>query len=228
MAGNLEVEQVVGDRVQVSELKKAGGSVSFDPGAFTSCIVYPMIDTLASHLTAEELQSGLEHIRLSPKQEGVVDLIVRRQAVNEREVLEQAELDLVEGLVGDTWNRRRSKSTPDGSPNIEMQITVINSRVAALVAREKSRWQLAGDQLYVDMDLSAENLPPGTRLALGSAVIEVTAPPHLGCQKFVARFGLEAMKFVNSPLGKELRLRGLHARVIQAGRIRTGELARKA
>ena len=187
-----------------------------------------MIDTLASHLTAEELQSGLEHIRLSPKQEGVVDLIVRRQAVNEREVLEQAELDLVEGLVGDTWNRRRSKSTPDGSPNIEMQITVINSRVAALVAREKSRWQLAGDQLYVDMDLSAENLPPGTRLALGSAVIEVTAPPHLGCQKFVARFGLEAMKFVNSPLGKELRLRGLHARVIQAGRIRTGELARKA
>jgi hypothetical protein len=143
-------------------------------------------------------------------------------------VLEQAELDLVQGLVGDTWNRRRSKSTPDGSPNIEMQITVINSRVAALVAREKSRWQLAGDQLYVDMDLSAENLPSGTRLALGSAVIEITAPPHLGCQKFVARFGLEAMKFVNSPLGKELRLRGLHARVVQAGRIRTGELARKA
>jgi hypothetical protein len=187
-----------------------------------------MIHTLSSHLTAEEIQSGLDHIRLSPKHEGMVDLIVRRPTVNEREVPEQAELDPVQGLVGDTWNRRRSKSTPDGSPNIEMQITVINSRVAALIAREKSRWQLAGDQLYVDMDLSAENLPSGTRLALGSAVIEVTAPPHLGCQKFVARFGLEAMKFVNSPLGKELRLRGLHARVIQAGRIRTGELARKA
>ena len=186
-----------------------------------------MVAIIPSHLTAEELQAGLDHIRRSPKDEGVLDLIVRRQAVNEREVLEQAELDLVEGLVGDTWNRRRSKSTPDGSPNIEMQITVINSRVAALVAREPSRWQLAGDQLYVDMDLSAENLPSGTRLALGSAVIEVTAPPHLGCQKFVARFGLEAMKFVNSPLGKELRLRGLHARVIQPGRIRTGELARK-
>ena len=189
--------------------------------------ISPVIHTLSSHLTAEELQRGLDHIRLSPKHEGVVDLIVRRQAVNEREVLEQAELDLVQGLVGDTWNRRRSKSTPDGSPNIEMQITVINSRVAALVAREPSRWQLAGDQLYVDMDLSAENLPAGTRLALGSAIIEVTAPPHLGCQKFVARFGLEAMKFVNSPLGKELRLRGLHARVVQPGRIRTGELARK-
>ena len=187
-----------------------------------------MIHTISSHLTTDELQSGWDHIRLSPKDEGVLDLIVRRPAVNEREVLEQAELDLVQGLVGDTWNRRRSKSTPDGSPNIEMQITVINSRVAALVAREKSRWQLAGDQLYVDMDLSAENLPSGTRLLLGSAVIEVTAPPHLGCQKFVARFGLEAMKFVNSPLGKELRLRGLHARVVQPGRIRTGELARKA
>ena len=186
-----------------------------------------MIDGIPSHLTAEELHAGLDHVRLSPRHEGVLDLIVRRPAVNEREVLEHADLDLVQGLVGDTWNHRRSKSTPDGSPNIEMQITVINSRAAALVAREKDRWPLAGDQLYVDLDLSAENLPAGTRLALGSAVLEVTAPPHLGCQKFVARFGLEAMKFFNSSLGRELRLRGLHARVIQAGRIHTGDLARK-
>jgi MOSC domain-containing protein YiiM len=190
-------------------------------------IFLSMIDTISSDLTAEELQSGLEHIRRSPKESGVLDLIVRRQAVNEREVLEEAELDLIQGLVGDTWNRRRSKSTPDGSPNIEMQITVISSRAAALVARQKDRWPLAGDQLYVDLDLSKENLPAGSRLALGSAVIEVTAPPHLGCQKFVARFGLEAMKFVNSQVGKELRLRGLHARVIQPGEIRTGDLARK-
>jgi hypothetical protein len=186
-----------------------------------------MIHTVSSHLTTEELQSGLDLIRRAPKDEGVLDLIVRRPAVNEREALEHAELDLVHGLVGDTWGRRRSKSTPDGSPNLEMQITVINSRVAALIAREKSRWQLAGDQLYLDMVLSVENLPAGTRLALGSAVVEVTAPPHLGCQKFVARFGLEAMKFVNSPVGRELRLRGLHARVVQPGPIRAGELARK-
>src|SRR5262252_3810805 len=186
-----------------------------------------MIDTLSSHLTAEQLQMGLDHIRRAPADGGVLDLIVRRPTVNEREVLEQAELDLIVGLVGDTWNRRRSTSTPDGSPNIEMQITVINSRAAALVAREKTRWQLAGDQLYVDLDLSAENLPVGTRLALGSAVIEVTAPPHLGCQKFVARFGVEAMKFVNSPVGKELRLRGLHARVVQPGTIRKGDRAHK-
>ena len=169
----------------------------------------------------------MDHIRRSPKDEGVLELIVRRQAVNAREVVEQAQLDLVQGLIGDTWNRRRSTSTPDGSPNIEMQITVINSRLAALVSREKERWPLAGDQLYIDIDLSAENLPAGARLAVGSAVIEVTPPPHLGCQKFVARFGKEAMKFVNSPLGRELRLRGIHARVIEPGQIRTGDAARK-
>jgi hypothetical protein len=157
----------------------------------------------------------------------VLELIVRRQSINDREVLDQGELDLAQGLVGDSWNRRRSTSTPDGSPNVEMQITVMNSRVAALVAQDRDRWPLAGDQLYIDMDLSAANLPAGKRLAVGSSVIEVTAPPHLGCQKFVARFGIEAMKFVNSPVGKELRLRGIHARVIQPGVIRTGDVARK-
>ena len=186
-----------------------------------------MITDLFTHLNAEELLTGLDHIRRSPKDEGVIELIVRRHAINERQVVEQAELDLVEGLVGDTWNRRRSTSTPDGSPNVEMQITVMNSRAVALVAQEKDRWQLAGDQLYIDMDLSAENLPAGAHLAVGSAVIEVTAPPHLGCRKFVARFGVEAMKFVNSPIGKDLRLRGIHARVIQAGTIRMGDVARK-
>ncbi|HYX29379.1 MAG TPA: MOSC domain-containing protein [Pyrinomonadaceae bacterium] len=179
------------------------------------------------HLTTEELLARLDHIRDSPKNEGLLDLIVRRQAINEREVLEQAELDLVQGLMGDTWNRRRSSSTPDGLPNIEMQITVMNSRVAALVAQEKERWQLAGDQLYLDLDLSAENLPAGARIAVGSALIEVTAPPHLGCQKFVARFGLDAMKFVNSAVGKQLRLRGIYARVIEPGTIRMGDVARK-
>jgi len=180
-----------------------------------------------THLKTEELLAGLDHIRLSPTDEGVLELIVRRQAINDREVLDHAELDLTQGLVGDTWSRRRSTSTPDGSPNVEMQITVMNSRAAALVAQDKDRWPLAGDQLYIDLDLSAANLPAGARLAVGSSVIEVTAPPHLGCQKFVARFGMEAMKFVNSPVGKELRLRGIHARVIQPGVIRTGDLARK-
>ena len=182
---------------------------------------------LNKHLTASELEAGLDDIRRAPKDEGVLELIVRRPVINEREILEEAELHLTDGLVGDSWKRRRSKSTPDGSPNPLMQLNIMNSRVAALVARTKDRWQIAGDQLYLDLDLSEENMPAESRFSLGSAVIEVTSPPHLGCQKFVARFGLEAMKFVNSPLGKQLHLRGINARVIQGGIIRVGDVARK-
>lgn len=182
---------------------------------------------LNKHLTMPELESGLDDIRRAPKDEGVLELIVRRPVINEREILEEAELHLTDGLLGDSWKRRRSKSTPDGSPNPLMQLNIMNSRVAALVARTKDRWQLAGDQLYLDMDLSEENMPAESQFSLGSAVIEVTSPPHLGCQKFVARFGQEAMKFVNSPLGKQLHLRGVNARVVQGGIIRVGDVARK-
>jgi hypothetical protein len=179
------------------------------------------------HLTTAELEACLDEIRRAPKDEGVLELIVRRPAINDREVLEEAELDPEEGVVGDTWKRRRSKTTPDGSPNPLMQLNIMNSRVTALVAQDKDRWQLAGDQLYLDLDLSEENMPAGTRLSLGSALLEVTPPPHLGCQKFVARFGLDAMKFVNSTIGKQLHLRGVNARVIQGGIIRVGDVARK-
>jgi hypothetical protein len=182
---------------------------------------------LTKHLTTSELEAGLDVIRSAPKDEGVLELIVRRPAINDREIVEEAELRLGEGLVGDSWNRRRSKTTPDGSPNPLMQLNIMNSRVTALVAQDKDRWQLAGDQLYMDMDLSEENMRAGTRLSLGSAIIEVTPPPHLGCQKFVARFGMEAMRFVNSPLGKQLHLRGVNAKVVQGGIIRVGDVARK-
>lgn len=179
------------------------------------------------HLTMQELEAGLDHIRLSPKDEGLLALIVRRPKTEEREVLSEGMLHLDQGLVGDNWSNRGSSRTPDGSAHPHMQLNIMNSRVTALVAQAKERWRLAGDQLYLDMDLSQENLPAGTRLALGSAVIEVTALPHLGCQKFVARFGVDAMKFVNSPLGKQLRLRGLNARVVQGGVVRLGDVARK-
>jgi hypothetical protein len=180
------------------------------------------------HLTNEELEAGLGDVLLSPKDEGVLELIVRRPRVDEREVLEEGRLDLVEGLVGDNWIERGSSRTPDGTAHPEMQLNVMNSRMLALVARDRERWRLAGDQLIMDMDLSDENLPAGTRLALGSAVIEVTNQPHTGCVKFIARFGLDAMKFVNSPEGKRLRLRGLNAKVIRPGAIRAGDVVRKA
>lgn len=181
----------------------------------------------AKHLTMAELEAGLDTIRQSPKNEGVIALIVRRPQVDAREVLEKGELDLAEGLVGDTWKVRRSNRTPDGAPHPDMQLNIMNARVIALVAQEKDRWPLAGDQLFIDMDMSQENLPPGTRLALGSAVIEVTDQPHTGCKKFEARFGLDALKLVNSPVGRQLQLRGVNARVAQPGVIRVGDLVKK-
>ena len=179
------------------------------------------------HLTGQELEAGLAEIRQSPKDEGILELIVRRPQPDEREILEEGELHLVEGLIGDSWIRRSSSRTSDGSAHPDMQLNIMNARAIALIAQHKDRWPLAGDQLYIDMDLSAENLPAGTRLAIGSAIIEVTAQPHTGCKKFVSRFGLEAMKFVNSPVGKQLRLRGINARVVQAGGIRAGDIVRK-
>jgi hypothetical protein len=178
-------------------------------------------------LTTEELHAGLEGIRLSPKDEGVLELIVRRPHIGEREVLDEGQLDIVDGLVGDTWSTRGSRRSKDGLAHPDMQLNIMNARVIALVAQDRERWHLAGDQLFMDLDLSGVNLPPGTRLAVGSAVIEVTAEPHTGCQKFVSRFGLDAMKFVNSPVGRELNLRGINARVVKPGTIRVRDVARK-
>lgn len=181
----------------------------------------------ALHLTTGQIEASLEHIRQAPKEEGAIALIVRRPAVDEREVLAEARLDVAEGLVGDNWRARGSRSMPDGSANPEMQINVMSARAVACVAPARERWSLAGDQLFLELDLSVENLPVGTRLALGEAIIEVTAPPHTGCAKFAARFGRDALAFVNSPAGKALRLRGLNARVIQSGTIRAGDRVRK-
>jgi len=179
------------------------------------------------HLTTADLEEGIDHICRSPADHGRVELIVRRPAVDKREVLEEATLDSVEGLVGDTWRMRGSSRTEDGSSHPDMQLNVMNARAAALVAGRPDRWQLAGDQLYVDLDLSEANLPPGTRLELGSAVIEITAQPHLGCKKFSARFGNDALRFVNSPIGRKLRLRGANAKVAVPGHIRVGDTVRK-
>jgi MOSC domain len=179
------------------------------------------------HLTTEELEAGLERIRQSPKDNGVLELIVRRPRTDEREVLDESELNLLEGLTGDSWKTRGSSRTSDGSAHPDMQLTLMNARVIALLAQAKERWPLAGDQLYLDLDLSADNLPAGTRLALGSAVIKVSAVPHTGCQKFEARFGRDALRFVNSSMGRQLHLRGVNAKVVQPGVIRVGDLVRK-
>lgn len=153
-----------------------------------------------NHLTTAEIEAGLDEIKQAPKDNGILKLIVARPKPDEREVLATGELDVVEGLVGDTW-KIYGKVRPDA------QITLMNSRCIALLAQDENRWALAGDQLYVDLDLSNENLPIGTKLEIGSAILETTHLPHNGCKKFVERFGMDAMKFVNSPIGKELHLR---------------------
>jgi hypothetical protein len=179
-------------------------------------------------MTAEQLEAGLDEVRRSPKNVGVLEMIVCRPNTGERRLLIEGQLDIVEGLLGDNWRARGSTSTPDSSANPDAQITIMNSRAATLVAQSKERWQLAGDQLIMDLDISVENLPPGTRLAIGSAILEVTAKPHTGCKKFVGRFGLPAMEFVNSPIGRALQLRGINTRVVQPGLIRVGDSVRKA
>src|ERR1700674_2431984 len=173
------------------------------------------------------LEEGLDHIREAPADGGTVELIARRPAVDEREVLTEARLDLRDGLVGDTWRVRGSSRTPDGGPNAEAQLTLMNARAAAAIAGERERWPLAGDQLYVDLDLSLANLPPGSTIQIGTAVIRFSEAPHTGCAKFSARFGNDAMRFVNSPVGRELRLRGANCRVVMPGIVRPGDAIRK-
>jgi MOSC domain len=183
--------------------------------------------SVVDHRSADELEAGLSHILDSPKDSGSIDMIVRRPQVNKREVLQEGELDTSMGLIGDNWLQKGYRKTADGAAHPDMQINLMNTRVISLVAGDRQYWPLAGDQFFVDMDLSDENLPPGTRLRIGTATLEITAEPHLGCKKFTARFGLEAMKFVNSGLGKKLNLRGINAKVVKPGRVSTGEAIRK-
>jgi hypothetical protein len=177
-----------------------------------------------SHRSPEELAAGLADVSRSPIGTGRLEMIVRRPAVDEREVLATAELDLEIGLVGDTWRERGSRHTTDRSADPERQLTLMNARAATLVAVERERWPLAGDQLFVDLHLGVVELPPGSRVAIGeTAVIEVTEAPHTGCAKFSARFGGDALRFVNSPPGRALNLRGINARVVVPGTIRVGD-----
>jgi hypothetical protein len=182
---------------------------------------------VAVYVEADALEAGLPWIREAPAHEGTVELVVRRPAEGEREVLEEGLLDASAGLVGDDWQARGSSRTADGSSHPDMQLTLMSSRVIELIAGDRERWPLAGDQLFVDLDLGPENLPPGTRLAVGSAVIQVTEVPHTGCAKFTERFGPAAIRFVNSPAGRALRLRGMYARVVTPGAVRPGDSIRK-
>jgi MOSC domain-containing protein YiiM len=173
---------------------------------------------------AEGFESRLSEVQAAPADNGRVELIVRRPVPEQREILAQADLDLDLGLVGDHWAARDRENTP---VYMDAQLTVISTRVLAIIEPDQSRWPLAGDQLYVDLDLSEANLPAGTRLAVGSSVIEISETPHTGCAKFSSRFGSDALRWINSPIGRAHRMRGLNARIVEPGTVRTGDTIRR-
>ena len=177
----------------------------------------------ARHRSTAELEAALGHIREAPADGGTIELIVRRPAEDAREVLEEAEISHAQGIAGDTWDQRGSPTSPDGGPHPDAQITIMSSRAAAAVIGPVERWPLAGDQIYADLDISHSTLAAGTQLRLGDAILEVTAKPHRGCAKFAARFGRDALRFVNTGEGQALRMRGVNCRVVQPGTVRAGD-----
>lgn len=185
------------------------------------------METTIHHLTTEQLTEGLGHVRQSPSDHGVLKAIVIRPASNERVTLKQADLSPDGGVHGDRWADGCWMTLPDGRPHPDVQVALTNARFIDLIAPEPYRRPLAGDNLYVDLDLSDENLQPGSRLALGTAVIEVTAVPHNGCKKYAQRYGQDAVRFINTPVGKALHLRGLYARIVQAGTVTVGDVITK-
>lgn len=179
------------------------------------------------HRTTEELEAHLDHILSAPKDDGVVQMLVRRPATDQREVIEGADLDTESGMSGDNWLERARGYAGDGPVRKYAQLTLMNSRATDAIAVERDRWPLAGDQVYVDMDLSMENLPVGARLRVGTAVVEISEEPHTGCDKFATRFGAQALRFVNVGDGKANRLRGVNTRIVESGAVSTGDVVKK-
>ena len=177
--------------------------------------------------TDRDFEPFLADVRAAPRDAGRLELIARRPAVDKRELVDAAELDTTFGVIGDSWFERGSSRTPDGLANPESQVTLISTRVLRAIEQDTDRWPLAGDQLYVDFDLSIEALPPGSCLAIGSALLEVSEQPHTGCAKFSARFGSDALRWINSPVGRDLRMRGMNARVVRGGTVRAGDVVRR-
>lgn len=178
-------------------------------------------------LTTDQIVSGLPQVKDSPADGGKVEFIVVRPSEGVRELRESVYVSSESGVEGDKWKTSRGHDTPDAGPDPRVQVTLMNARILRLISGGEERMPLAGDNLVVDLDLSESNIPPGQRLSVGEVVVEVTDVPHNGCGSFLERYGRDAVKFVNSPEGKRMHLRGLHAKVVRAGVVRVGDEVRK-
>jgi MOSC domain-containing protein YiiM len=178
---------------------------------------------MPNHIPLEQLQAGLPDILASPSDNGVLEGIVIRPGAGQRRELDSCSISLAGGAEGDHWAKGCWMSTDDGHPHPDVQICIMNARCIARIAGERSNWAPAGDNLFIDMDLTPANLPAGQQLAIGSAIIEVTDTPHNGCANFTKRYGRDATIFVNKGEGRALRLRGIYARVVQDGRVAVGD-----
>ena len=172
----------------------------------------------AHHLPAEQLREGLRKLPELPRDRGRLALLVRRRADGVRETPERVRLDAEEGLVGDGWSRRPPRK-PDA------QLAVMCRPLAELIANGQPL-SLFGDNLFVDLDLSAANLPEGARLQVGEAVVEMTPEPHDGCLKFKQRFGQDALRFVQDKATRSENRRGVYWRVVESGEVAVGDPVR--
>ncbi len=175
------------------------------------------------HPTLEQLELSLETIAASPSKQGTVELIISRPETGKRVVHTIGNFSKTGGLEGDNWANDCWKTLPDGKSDPIVQIAITNTRLLAAICPDKSRWPLAGDQIYTELNLSKTNLPVGTRLSAGTVILEITQEPHLGCSQYAEHFGKDSLKFTLTPRGRELNLRGIYAKVIKSGSINTGD-----
>lgn len=179
------------------------------------------------HLTRAELAAALPQVTAGPKDHGELKAIFVRPGPGQRLDVSSVAISSAGGLEGDHWAKGCWKSLPDGSPDPDVQVFIMNARFLDLIAQERSHWASCGNSFVADMDLGADNLPVGTRLKAGSAELEITAVPGTGCEAFIEWYGRDACVFVNTGEGKKNRLRGVYARVVKDGVVRIGDTLTK-
>ncbi len=166
--------------------------------------------------TLADIAAAWRALEPSPRGAGTVELITLRLGGGRHECPARVAVSPELGVHGDRWSEKRGR-------NPGAQVTLMNARVARLLAADAAPLDVSGDNFLVDLDIGEEALPVGARLRIGAAIIEVSALPHAGCKKFRDRLGAAALDWVNAVSNQSLRLRGVNCRVIAAGEVAVGD-----